>query len=145
MKNSIFTILKQMFGGHTEVGTTPTEFNTSYYTYVPNPNDIRIVAGDDVLIITDDKQIGGLWAGVDNYDPCSGSEQECFSVMRKLINENIDEACDSLIFKLKEHLYLVNLADCHNRSAFSETSLFYLHLCEDKIDVFYPHNQSFCQ
>lgn len=138
MKNNIFTILKQMFGGHKEVRTVPTKFKTSSDTYIPDPNDIRIVAGDDVLIITDDKQIGGLWAGVDNYDPCSGSDQECFDAMRKLINENHNEACDSLIFKLEEHLYLVNLADSQNRGAFSRMDLYYLHLCEDKIGVFYP-------
>lgn len=134
-----------MFGGHKEVSTVPTEFKTSSDTYIPNPNDIRIVAGDDVLIVTDDKQIGGLWAGVDNYDPCSGSDQECFDAMRKLINENLNDACDSLIFKLKEHLYLVNLADCQHRGAFSRMDLYYFHLCEDKIDVFYPIINHFVQ
>lgn len=127
-----------MFGNKKEVRTVPTEFNTSSDTYIPDPSDIRIVAGEDVLIITDDKKIGGLWAGVDNYDPCSGSDQKCFDAMRKLINENFDEACDSLLFNLKEHLYLINLADCENRGAFNRTSTYYFNLCRDKINVFYP-------
>lgn len=129
---------KVEFGSHKKERTEPTELKTSSNTYTPNHNDIRIVVGEDVLIITDDKQIGGLWAGVGNYDPCSGSYQECFDAMKKLINENFNEACDSLIFKLKEHLYLVNITDGQNRSASSGMSPEDLHLCEDKIDVFYP-------
>ena len=83
--------------------------------YIPNAHDIRIIAGDETLVITDDKRIGGLWTGVTNYDPCSGSEQECFEAMRSLISENYEEACESLTFKLDGNLYLLNIADCQNR------------------------------
>ena len=127
-----------MFGNKNEFRTIPSEYKPTSEAYHPNHNDIRIIAGDDVLIVTDDKEIGGLWAGVDNYDPCSGSYQDCFDAMTNLINENLEEACDSLAFKLEEHLYLLNLADCVNTGAFDEISSFYFQLLESKINVFYP-------
>jgi hypothetical protein len=113
--------------------------------YIPNANDIRIIAGNATLIITDNKSIGGLWAGVSNYDPCSGSEQECFDAMRNLISSNFEEACETLIFKLDKNLFLLNIADCQNRGAYDEDGLFYLHLCEDKIGVFYPIIRNFIE
>lgn len=144
MKNSILNILKKMFGSQDDVCPVATDFvhktevGKSSKKYAPNCNDVRIVAGEDVLIITDDKMIGGLWAGVDDYDPCSGSEQECYDSMSILIKENFDEACDALLFKLDEHLYLINIADCINRGPYDELGPLYLHLCEDLINVFYP-------
>lgn len=113
--------------------------------YVPNAHDIRIIAGEATLVITDDKSIGGLWAGIDNYDMCSGSEQECFEAMRSMISENIEEACETLIFNLGNNLYLLNIADCQNRGAYDEDGLFYMHLCEDKIGVFYPIIKTFIE
>lgn len=132
-----------MFGGHDDCPTerkfTPkSEPRKSSQKYTPNSNDVRIVAGEDVLIITDDKMIGGLWAGVDDYDSCSVSEQECYDKMNMLIKENFEEACDALLFKLDEHQYLVNIADCINRGPYDELGPLYLHLCEDLINVFYP-------
>lgn len=154
MKN-IFTILRSMFSN--KEGTASVSLNgaadnsTSVISeidpdrYFPNAHDIRIIAGDATLVITNDKRIGGLWTGVTNYDPCSGSEQECFDAMRSLISENYEEACESLTFKLDGNLYLLNISDCQNRGAYDEDGLFYLHLCEDKIGVFYPIIKDFIE
>ena len=113
--------------------------------YIPNANDIRIIAGNATLVITDDKSIGGLWVGVSNYDPCSGSEQECFDAMRNLISSNFEEACESLIFKLDENLFILNIADCQNRWTYDKCGTLYFHLCEDKIGVFYPIIRNFIE
>ena len=152
MKN-IFTILKSMFSSQEETANAfknETIDNSSSIIspktpdkYIASANDIRIIAGDATLVITDDKRIGGLWVGVSNYDPCSGTEQECFEAMRNLISDNFEEACETLMFKLNENLYLINIADSHNRSKYDEDELFYLHLCEDKIGVFYPIIKNF--
>lgn len=154
MKN-IFSILKSMFSSQKEKanssrnGTTEDSASiTSNRTpnkYIPNANDIRIIARNATLIITDDRSIGGLWAGISSYDPCSGSEQKGFDAMRNMISSNFKEACEALIFNLNKNLYLLNISDYQNRSAYKEDSLFYLHLCEDKIDVFYPIIRNFIE
>ena len=156
--SNIFEILKKMFGGTDEVSNTPkkemssdniaansTQSDTKTPSYIPNPNDIQIVVGDDVLIVTDNRCIGGLWAGVDNYDPCSGNVQECHNEMKKIINKNFDEACENLIFKLETNSYLINIADCENRGRYNYMGQFYADLFEEKYDLFSPVITHFIQ
>lgn len=154
MKN-IFAILKSMFSSQKETANTSRNGDTDDLSsiitnrapekYIPNANDIRIIAGNATLIITDDKSIGGLWVGVSNYNPCSGSEQECFDAMRNLISSNFEEACESLIFKLDENLFILNIADCQNRWTYDKCGTLYFHLCEYKIGVFYPIIRNFIE
>ena len=75
--------------------------------YIPNANDIRIIARNATLIITDDRSIGGLWAGISSYDPCSGSEQKGFDAMRNMISSNFKEACEALIFNLNKKFIFI--------------------------------------
>lgn len=113
--------------------------------YSPEIYDLRIIAGDATLVIADDTLIDGLGAVVYGHLPDSASEQECFEAMRSLISENFEKACETLIFKLGKNLYLLNIADCQNRFAYDQDGLFYLHLCEEEIDVFYPIIKDFIE
>ena len=147
MKN-IFTILSNMFSSKEETASVllngapdVPSFGKVPCDYSPEINNLRIIAGDATLVIADDRLIDGLWTGVG----CSVSEQEGFEAMRSLISENFEKACETLIFKLGKNLYLLNIADSQSRAAFDQDGLFYLHICEEEIDVFYPIIKNFIE
>ena len=151
MKN-IFTILSNMFSSKKETASVllngapdVPSFGKVPCDYSPEIYDLRIIAGDATLVIADDTLIDGLGAVVYGHLPSSASEQECFEAMRSLISENFEKACETLIFKLGKNLYLLNIADCQNRFAYDQDGLFYLHLCEEEIDVFYPIIKDFIE
>lgn len=141
MKFNFFDILKQMFGNKTEdVNTTE-----SQKKYKPDPCDLLIIAGDSSLILTSDRRLGGLWNYID-FSPCSGSTSDYLAEMKTLLADSLDEAYDAALFPLDgKKSFLLNMADCINRSACDEDSEFYKKHIDDKLDVFYPIIKMFAE
>ena len=96
-------------------------------------HDIRIVAGDNTLTLVYDVCLGGLH-NVLSYDPCSGATQDCFSEINAIIGKNIEEAYKSVVVKIGESQYLLNIGVNLQLGPGSLSQ----QLCEDVISAFYP-------
>ena len=144
MNNKIFQVLKQMFGGRSEEKPQTVLHSTSMNTTVQredthtlDPHDLLVIAGKSSLSITSDRRIGGRLNFID-YDPCSGSTRDCLNEMKKVLEENLEEAYDAVLIPIEANRYLLNMADNIDRSACDEVSEYYKKFIDDKLDVFYP-------
>lgn len=108
-------------------------------------HDMRIIAGDAILVIVDDIYKEGLGAYFDYRTRNHVSEQEWYDEMQNLIKDNFEEACNTFISKMEGGVYFLNITDGLNRAAYDMDSTFYLHLCEEEIDVFYPIMRNFIE
>ena len=90
-------------------------------------DDIRLVVGNDTLILVSDACLGGLhnilWTNTDTT--CSGVRLLCFSEISAIISKNLEEAYKSCAVKIDGHQYLLNIY-IPNR------------FLKSRIDVFYP-------
>lgn len=96
-------------------------------------DDIRIVAGDNTLTLVYNVCLGGLH-NVLSYDPCSGAIQDCFSEINAIIGKNIEEAYKSVVVKIEESQYLLNIGINQQLGPGSLSQK----LCEDVISAYYP-------
>ncbi len=98
-----------------------------------SPDDIRLVVGNDTLVLVYDVGLGGLHNAL-SYDPCSGNVKDCFSEISNIVVENLEEACQSIIVKKGEHEYLLNIG----ANLLLGTGNLPQEICENSIDAFYP-------
>jgi len=96
-------------------------------------DDLRLIVGDNTLTLVYNICLGGLH-NVLSYDPCSGATQDCFSEINTIIENNFEEAYESIVAKTGENQYLLNIGVNLQLGAGSLSQK----LCEDLIDVFYP-------
>uniref|UniRef100_UPI003FF1491F hypothetical protein n=1 Tax=Alloprevotella sp. TaxID=1872471 RepID=UPI003FF1491F len=96
-------------------------------------DDIRLIVGDKTLALVYNVCLGGLH-NVLSYDPCSHDTQDCFSEINAIIEKNLEEAYESIVVKIGENQYLLNIGVNLLLGPGSLSQ----QLCDDVINVFYP-------
>ena len=97
-------------------------------------DDLWLVAGDNTLTLVFNVLLGGLH-NVLSYDPCSRDIQNCCSEISAIIGKNLEEVYESIVVKMGENQYLLNIGINLLQGPGIPLSQ---KLCEDLIDAFYP-------
>lgn len=124
----IFSVLRAIFQ-NTNAPKNVADNQVDFWNY----GDIQLIAGNKTLILTYNRYKAGLHSCA-IYDYCHTSDKEGHRLMKEMINKNLEEAYNSLLFNVRENLYWLNIADATNRSAATDSMCRCLY--NDMIDVF---------